>query len=172
MASDDRSDQAPDEPDSGLAENTQEARERYRELLEEVRMIIPGIQVLFGFLLTVPFSSRFANLDTTGTALFVTSLTTAALATVVFLAPASYHRIVPRQIRRGRLRIGIHLVVAGMGLLAIAVVTAILVVVRFIYDTNIGVAVAATVLATTVTLWYLMPLVRRATILEHEGSRL
>ncbi|MDN5750217.1 MAG: DUF6328 family protein, partial [Pseudonocardia sp.] len=164
MGSEGRPARARAEADSGPAEESQEVRDRYRELLEEVRVIIPGIQVLFAFLLTVPFSSRFTRLDAVGTALFVATLATAALATVVILAPASYHRVTPRQIRRERLRIGIQLVLAGMALFATSVVTAVLVVVRFIYGTGIGVTVSAGVLATTVVLWYLLPLMRRARI--------
>lgn len=74
MGSNGRPDQARAEADGGPCDETEEVRERYRELLEEVRVIIPGIQVLFAFLLTVPFSSRFTKLDTIGTALFVASL--------------------------------------------------------------------------------------------------
>ena len=70
----------------------EEARERYRELLEELRTIIPGVQVLFGFLLTVPFSARFDRLDDLGRDLYSVVLAGVALAIVVFLTPAAIHR--------------------------------------------------------------------------------
>ncbi len=52
-------------------DSAEQQRERYRELLEELRTIIPGVQVLFAFLLTVPFSSRFADLDELGRRAFM-----------------------------------------------------------------------------------------------------
>lgn len=70
-------------------------RERYRELLEELRTIIPGVQVLFAFLLTVPFSSRFTELDALGRRVFTGSLVAAALATVVTAATLAMWWLLP-----------------------------------------------------------------------------
>jgi hypothetical protein len=96
----------------------EEERQRYNELLGELRTVIPGVQVLFAFLLTVPFSSRFAEVDRVGKVVFTVSLMAVAAATVLFLGPAAYHRLADRQDRRGRLRYGVGLALAGMALLA------------------------------------------------------
>lgn len=67
----------------------EDARERYRELLEEVRTIMPGAQVLLGFLLTVPFANRLADVDRLGRILFVVALAATAASTgLVLLAVA------------------------------------------------------------------------------------
>lgn len=137
-----------------------EQRERYRELLEELRTIIPGVQVLLAFLLTVPFSRRFTELDSTGDALFVISLVASALSVVVFLVPAAHHRLTSHGRRQERIRIGIRTTLAGLVLLAIAIVLALLVVVRLIYDGTIGLVAAGIVLLAIVVLWLVLPVSR------------
>ena len=137
-------------------------RERYRELLEELRTIIPGVQVLFGFLLTVPFSSRFAEMDDFGTGVFSAALFGVALTTVVFLTPAALHRVRPTLGGSERLRLAVCFTIVGMGLLAASVATAVFVVARFIFDhTNVGAAFGATLLGASVVLWFALPLVQR-----------
>jgi archaellum biogenesis protein FlaJ (TadC family) len=150
-----------------------EDRERYRELLEELRTIIPGVQVLFAFLLTVPFSSRFADLDDVGARVFSLALVTVGLAAVVFLTPAAYHRISPHDDRRHRLRLGVRSTVAGMALLAVSVGAAVFVVMRLIFETRSLPLLSAwseTTIATTATvmvsggaaiLWFILPIFSR-----------
>lgn len=151
---------------SGLAEEDPQRGEsderlRYRELLEELRTILPGVQVLFAFLLTAPFSPRFTELDEFGRDLYATALVGTALAAVIFLAPASFHRVAPRRARGDRLRTAIRLTVSGMLVLAVSIVVAVLAVMRFIFGGDVG-TVTATFLAVAVAaLWYVMPLLRR-----------
>ena len=78
----------------------EEERERYRELLEELRTILPGVQVLLAFLLTVPFASRFPELDRFAQLIFGLSLAGVTAAVVVLLAPAAFHRLGKRRDRR------------------------------------------------------------------------
>ena len=152
----------------------QEERERYRELLEELRTIIPGVQVLFAFLLTVPFSSRFEELDVIGVQVFSVSLITVGLAAVVLMTPAAYHRLTPRHDRAQRIKLGVRVTVVGMALLSIAVGSAIFVVGRLIFTTEtvippadtvpptgLAITMAAVVSGTAVMLWFIVPLLRR-----------
>ncbi len=141
--------------------DTDEQRERYRELLEELRTVLPGVQVLFAFLLTAPFSDRFERLDNLGRDVYAVALVSAAVSAVLFLTPTSYHRVAPRTDRRNRLRIAIRSTVAGMAALVIAMIAALFVVTRFVYGTSEGAAVAAVVLVGAATLWYFLPLRRR-----------
>lgn len=153
--------------------NEDEERERYRELLEELRTIIPGVQVLFGFLLAVPFTPRFTDLDDVGVRVFVLALMSVGLATVVFLTPAAYHRIAPRHDRRERLRVGIRSTVAGMILLAVSVAAAVFVVTRLIFQTDslpglpswsatLLAAISATVVGgSAAVLWFARPILHR-----------
>lgn len=143
-----------------------EARNRYRELLEELRTILPGVQVLFAFLLTAPFSPRFADLDEFGGDLYGMALVGTALAAVILLAPASYHRVAPRQAREGRLRAGIRLMVAGMLVLGTSIVVAVFTVMRFIFGAGLAAVVAAPLAGVLIVLWYVVPLLRRLDVLR------
>lgn len=167
------------------AQDEDEQRDRYRELLEELRTIIPGVQVLFAFLLTVPFSARFTDLDELGVHVFAVAITTVGLATVTLLTPAAYHRVAPRKDRRQRIVLGVRITVAGMVLLAISIACSIFVVGRLVFTTELDsgerVATAdlatelATVLVgivvgTAVALWFVLPLLRRESRREGGGT--
>jgi MFS family permease len=140
----------------------EEERQRYNELLGELRTIIPGVQVLFAFLLTAPFSSRFAEVDRVGKAVFTISLMAVAAAMMLLLGPAAYHRIADQQDRRGRLHYGVGLKLAGMTLLALSISCAVFVVGRFIFnDTGMGTGLAAATAVTAGIIWYVVPVIQR-----------
>jgi hypothetical protein len=80
-----------------------ELRRRYYGLLQELRVVLPGVQVLLAFLLTVPFARRFSELDDPGRGLFAVALVGAASSVVCFVAPTVLHRVGHRQARRERL---------------------------------------------------------------------
>lgn len=140
----------------------EEQRERYRELLEELRTILPGGQVLLAFLLTAPFSSRFEEVDSLGKTVFTVSLVAIATAVVLFFAPAAYHRLADRADRRGRLRYGVRLALAGMALIGIGIACAVFVVVRFMYDGTVAGLIFAVVTAVIAGVtWFVVPFRRR-----------
>lgn len=136
-------------------------RARYRELLEEQRTVLPGVQVLFAFLLTVPFAGRFVELDRTGRIGFTVTLMAAAFSTVLLLSPAAYHRLSDRHARRERLAAGIRLQVTGLALLGVAISVAVFVLARFIFGTGIGIALGGTTAALTVAVWWVHPVSER-----------
>lgn len=141
--------------------DVEELRERYRELLEELRVIIPGVQVLFAFLLTVPFAARFDQLDDFGRVVFTGALLGVAVATVVFLTPAAIHRVSRYNDRRGRLHLAIRFTVVGMGVLGASVAAAVFVVARFIFEnTPVGALFGAAIAGLTVALWFIVPLLQ------------
>jgi hypothetical protein len=141
-------------PDEVLDRNT-------GELLQELRVTITGVQVLFGFLLTLPFSSRFGDLDGFATTLYVITLMATALSAVLLIAPVSYHRVVFRhRAREALVRDGNRLLVAGLALLLLAVVSAVLLVLHVVLGTAAAVAGGAVVAVVGLTTWYLLP--RRA----------
>lgn len=155
--------------------DTDEQRERYRELLAELRTIIPGVQVLFAFLLTVPFSARFDALDPLGIRLFALSLVTVGLATVILLTPAAYHRLTSHRDRAARIRLGVRVIVVGMSFLAVSIAAAVFVVGRLVFitdpaatfwqlsPTDMAFAITGIVAGTGVALWYILPVIRRQT---------
>jgi len=148
-----RTAQARDEtPDEVLDRNT-------GELLQELRVTITGVQVLFGFLLTLPFSSRFADLSTFGTTLYTVTLMATALSAIALIAPVSFHRTVFRHRERAELvRQGDRLLVAGLALLLLAVVSAVLLVLDVVLGRGSALAGGAVVALAGVTTWYLLPM--------------
>lgn len=141
---------------------TDEQRERYNELLGELRTMLPGAQVLFAFLLTVPFASRFGEVDRVGKVVFTVSLMTVATATLLFLAPAAYHRLAPRRDRLGRLRFGVRTALLGLLLLGLSMACAVFVVVRFLFDSStIGAILAGGVALLALVVWYVLPIRNR-----------
>ena len=141
--------------------DAEELRERYRELLEELRVIIPGVQVLFAFLLTVPFSARFDQLDHLGRVVFTGALLGVAVATVVFLTPAAIHRVSRDNDRRERLHLAIRFTVLGMAIVGASVAAAVFVVARFIFDnTPVGAVSGAAIAGLAVALWFIVPILR------------
>ena len=94
--------QARDDP--GRHETEEEREDRnLMELLQELRVAGIGVQVLFGFLLSLPFTARFARIDGTQRHLYIASLLMAALATGLLSAPVAYHRLVFRQHKKAPL---------------------------------------------------------------------
>lgn len=137
---------------------TDEQRERYRELLEELRTVMPGTQVLFAFLLTAVFSQRFEDLDQLGRRSFATAILLAAMATLTLMGPAAFHRMSGPGKRPERLKVSIALQVAGMALLLAAITVVVFVAVRTLFgDTVIGIAFAAVTAAVGITIWYVLP---------------
>lgn len=148
-----------------------EDRERYRELLEELRTIIPGAQVLFAFLLTVPFATRFSEIDRLGKIIFTVSLMAVAAATVLFLAPAAYHRLSDHHDRRGRLRFGVRTTLVGMSLLVLSITCVVFVVVRFLFSSfTLGAVVAGAMAVLAIAMWYVPPLLRRRRSADTEDT--
>lgn len=147
--------------DRHRGDDADEERDRYRELLAELRTIIPGAQVLLAFLLTVPFASRFEQVDQLGKVVFTVSLMAIAAAVVLFLAPAAYHRLAPRSDRLGRLRFGVRVALVGMALVGLSIASAVFVVVRFLFDSTTTALVLAAATAVLATLsWLVVPLLR------------
>jgi hypothetical protein len=145
-----------------MAETQKEKTDRQlTELLNELRVALPGAQVLLAFLLTAPFQARFAR--TTGYqhwVLYVGVLLT-AVGVVLLMAPSVYHRI--RWNEGGKedvVRVGHLLFLAGTGCLALGMLCAVFVVADFV----VGLAAAAVsvilLLALVAVTWYLLPLER------------
>jgi Family of unknown function (DUF6328) len=144
------------------------------ELLQELRVAFTGVQILFAFLLSLAFTQRFQDLDTFGLVVYTTALMTTALATLVLIAPVSFHRLVFRRRQKAALVVvSDRLLIAGLALLIPAISSAVL----LILDVALGrgpaiVGASLTVLVGVLT-WYVLPLaVRRSghgVIAPHHG---
>jgi hypothetical protein len=82
----------PTEEMTGKSRHERTARE-IAELLQELRVVLPGVQVLFAFLLTVPFSTRFGEVSTLELTFFFGTLVCTGLSTILLLAPSAHHRL-------------------------------------------------------------------------------
>ena len=157
----DRADRDLDELDDDV--DREELRRRYYGLLQEVRVVLPGVQVLLAFLLTVPFDSRFQDLDATGRTLFGVALVTALLSVVCLVSPSVVHRLAARTARRARVRIGIVFELIGLGFLGLSLVASLWGVTRLVYGSTTALLITVPVIGAIVVVWVVIPLAVRAT---------
>ena len=138
-----------------------ELRRRYEVLLQELRVSLPGVQVLSAFLLTAPFSQRFEELDEWGRRAYGVALISSMLSVICLVAPILLHRLGERRARARRLRWAIRLQVLGMAFLAVALVAAVWGVARFVFDTSVAWWLVTPVFALIVLAWVALPLSMR-----------
>lgn len=133
------------------------------ELLNELRVALPGVQVLFAFLLTVPFSDRFSALtDGQRTVYFATFIGT-AIVTALLLAPTSYHRLRFREGDKERmLHTANRFTVVGIGILAASIAGAVLLIADLMFGLWVAAAIAGAMLVLFAWAWFGVPLSRRA----------
>jgi hypothetical protein len=128
------------------------------ELLQELRVALPGVQVLFAFLLTVPFTARFDEATQTQRVVYFLTLLCTAVATVVLMAPVALHRLRFRQGRKREIvEIAHRLTIAGLAALGLAVTGAVLLVTDVLFGMLTAVVTAGGALALIVALWWVMP---------------
>jgi MFS family permease len=132
------------------------------ELLQELRVAGLGVQVLFGFLLSLPFTSQFKQLDGADRNLYLACLILAAVATALLLGPVAYHRLVFRQGEKERLiRAANVMAILGLITVGLAVSCSLLLVAGFVAGYTTGSVIAGLVLVMFGLLWFALPLARR-----------
>jgi hypothetical protein len=149
-------------PETGREESEAERVDRnLQEMLGELRVALPGVQVLFAFLLVVPFNQRFAQVtDFQKTTFFVTLLFTTA-STVCLIAPTAHHRLEFRRQHKGEVvETGNRIVILGLGFLAIAMTGAVLLITDYLYGSTTTWVTAVAVTIAFAVLWYAVPLRR------------
>ena len=154
-------------PDTGQRDWRGEPEtERYdrnlAELLQELRVSGLGVQVLFGFLLGLPFTLRFSRLGTAQRDLYVADLILAALATASLVGPVAYHRLVFRQHQKAHVvRVANIMAICGLIAVALAISVAVLLIVSYVVPGVPAALITATVAGTFAALWLVVPLIRR-----------
>ena len=132
------------------------------ELLQELRVAGLGVQVLFGFLLSLPFTNRFSRLSQGQWELYLGTLVLAAVATALLLGPVAYHRLVFRQGQKERLvRAANIMAVAGLAAVGLAVSAAVLLVTGYVTSAVPAALITAFVTCMFGLLWFALPLARR-----------
>jgi hypothetical protein len=133
------------------------------ELLNELRVALPGVQVLFAFLLGVPFTQRFGQVSDLQKDVYFLTFLCAAAATALLIAPSTYHRM---DWRRGDkehlLVVSNRLVLSGTVFLALAISGSVFVVTDMLFNATGAAAVAAVTAAFFGWFWYGLPLLRRS----------
>ena len=148
-----------------MAEETHEERVNREliELLNELRVALPGVQVLFAFLLAVPFSQRFAETTELQREGFMVALLATLAGSVFLIAPTAYHRIRFRdRDKEALLRISNVFAIVGVACLAVGMTAVVFLVTDMIFKGTVTTVVTALTAALFATVWFVLPLVRKA----------
>ena len=134
-------------------------------------MALPGVQVLFAFLLTVPFSQGFVKLTEGQKDLYFAVLICTALSTALLIAPTALHRLLFRMQDKDYLVvISNRYAIAGIAVLAVAICGAIFLISDVLYGTRTTVIATAGVAAVFLAVWYVLPLYRRSKVSDQIES--
>ena len=132
------------------------------ELLNELRVVLPGVQVLFAFMLTVPFTNQFSKITNEQRQVFFASFLLTTAATALLIAPSAYHRLRWRQRDKERmLETANRLSIAGLVFLTFALVGVVYLVTDLLFHAAAAAIVTAAVGAFFGWFWYGLPLLRR-----------
>ena len=149
-----------------MAQNESEKDRRDRELIEllnELRVALPGVQVLFAFLLAVPFTQRFAQVTELQKSVYFASVVLTAIATALLIAPTAYHRLRWRQRDKERMLVTSNrLSIAGTIFLALAMIAVVFLITDVLYGGWLVVVVTGVIASIFAWFWYGLPLLRRA----------
>ena len=156
-----------------MTEDKEDPKERINrkliELLNEVRVALPGVQVLFAFLLILPFSQGFEKVTTLQKGVYAFAFACAAIASVLLIAPSAYHRHRWRQLdvetmeeKEEMLVAQSRFVVGGLMLVALAVTGVVFLTFDVLFTRSIAGLAACFVFGAFAWFWYGLPLSRRA----------
>lgn len=140
----------------------QRADRNWNELLQELRVLQTGVQILTGFLLILPFQSRFDDLDTFQVSVYLADLLLSIVATGLFIAPVAMHRVLFRErLKPSIVTGGDRLTRVGLVFLAMALTATALLVFDVVLARAVGIVVGCFVAVLLLGLWLVMPLVVR-----------
>jgi Family of unknown function (DUF6328) len=132
------------------------------ELLNELRVALPGVQVLFAFLLTVPFTQRFATITQTQEKVYYATLLCTTASAALLIAPSAHHRINFRQQDKAYIVfLANKLTIAGLAFLALAMSGVVFLITDVLYGSTATAIATTTVVLVFALLWYALPIWRR-----------
>ncbi len=133
------------------------------ELLNELRVVLPGVQVLFAFLLVVPFSQGWDEITPFQEKVYFVTLLLSVAATAFMIAPSAYHRInFAQKDKRHIVDAASRLAIIGLVCLALAMTGAVLLITDFLFKSATVTVAVVLVALLFATLWFVLPLMRRA----------
>ncbi len=144
------------------SESNEERLDReLEELLQELRLALPGVQILFAFLLVVPFNNRFKETDGLQRGVWFAALLLALGAVACLIAPTAYHRIRFRDFDKEHLvTTATRLAIAGLAFLAASLAASAFFVTGFVYNDAVAALAAGVAVGTIGGLWFGLPLLR------------
>lgn len=149
-------------PEARPAASSTELEEEHSELLDELRAVIPGAEVLFAFLLTASFTERFDRLNDRQRGVYLFVFLASGLALVLLLAPSVFHRVRFRQgDKEAMLRIANTEALVALGVMSISIPAAVFLVTDIVYGGRWALASGLVTLATTLGVWWSIPVRRR-----------
>jgi hypothetical protein len=132
------------------------------ELLNELRVALPGVQVLFAFLLILPFQQRFSQIGPVDRLVYFAALLSSAAAGALLIAPSVYHRLNFRRRNKERVLLDSNgLLIAGSAFTAAGIACSIYLIADVLFGTAVAVGATVATLALYVALWAVLPLSRR-----------
>lgn len=141
---------------------TEQLDRNWTDLLQEVRVTQTGVQVLTGFLLTLPFQNRFEQISTTKQNIYLVTVALAVGATIFLIAPVALHRMLfRRHARRVTVEVAHRLAITGMTLFGLSMVGVVLLIFDVVRGAGAGITAAVIVLVLLMVLWLFMPLYLR-----------
>lgn len=162
---------APPMPDPDTEPEMLRLNRNLNELLQELRISEVGVQILFAFLIALPFTARFGAASRAEKDVYVVTLLLAVLSSALMISPAAYHRIIFRHHRRAVLiRYASRVLLAGLSLLALALAGAIVVVTSFLFGSLFAAFAGGGVALWIAFFWYVIP-VRTRLQCEREEAR-
>lgn len=164
MADDDRASQMSEAQGTGRDETELERIDRnLSELLQELRVALPGVQVLFAFLLILPFNQGFTNVSDFEKDIYLVTLLCTALASILLIAPSMHHRLLFRTDNKEKILFLSHrFAMAGMAVLGAAITGAVLLVSHYVFGETSSIVVSSATALVMVGVWGAIPLGVRA----------
>jgi len=151
--------QADAKPDGRDETEDERADRNFNELLQELRVAQTGVQILFAFLVTLPFTQRFGSVTSGQRVLYLIALVAAGFSMACLVAPVSQHRILFRRGLKPQLvQSGSRLAYAGTAFLLVAVIFALYLIVDVVTGVPVAAVVSAAVGLWAIVAWYLIPL--------------
>jgi hypothetical protein len=140
------------------------------ELLQELRVALPGVQVLFAFLLAVPFQRNFTEITPFQEKVYFATLLSTAVSAALLISPTAYHRLTFHlQQKRRLVLLSNRLAIAGLGFLALAMTGAIMLITDVLFGALATVVFSLAAALMFAVLWGLLPLRRRLVLAREEG---
>ncbi len=153
-------------------EKKQKTADELDQLYQGLRVMLPGVQVMFGFLLAAVFAQGFAKTTDPQRTAFYIALVSVAVSAIMLMAPSVHHRMLfPHEDPKALLRRASRYMLIGTLFVGIALTSGIYMVLDYLFEPALAIATSAAVAVTLVAVWYLAPVLHRSGAVRHSSKR-